>query len=308
MADRIALNKKVLSNLAAQGEAGAAWLAGLPALVENLEHSWGIKVGRIFPNATEAYVAVAITGQGEELVFKVPVVGIGKIEREVDLLKTANGRGYARLLNHDAASGAMLLERLGLPLAQQSLPIEDQIAIICETLRNAWMPPPPGLRVVTGAEKARTMASYIASVWSKLGKPCSEKTVAIALQFAEARADAFDPATSVVSHGDAHAWNTLHDPTTGGYKFVDPDGWFAEPAHDLSISMREWPNAFLAGDAVALGRKRSALLAQLSGVDSEAIWQWGLIEQLMNGLSYLDVGPKENATQFLKVANAWACG
>src|SRR5947209_13000550 len=200
----------------------------------------------------------------------------------------------------------MLLERLGPLLAELGLPIDQQIQVICATLEQAWMPLPPGLQLVTGAEKASALASYIKKVWSKLGRPCSEKAFAAALRFAKVRRDIFDPATAVFAHGDAHAWNTLQVPNTHGFKFVDPDGLFIERAHDLSISMREWSAELLAGDPVALGRQRCTLLSRLTGVEDEAIWQWGFIERLVNGLLYKEIGPEENAAEFLAVAEAWA--
>ena len=126
------------------------------------------------------------------------------------------------------------------------------------------------------------------------------------MRFAEQRRDAFDPADSVLAHGDPHAWNTLLGLTPNEYKFVDPDGLFIERAHDLSISMREWSAELLAGDPVALGLKRCALLSSLTGVPERAIWQWGFIERLANGLRYKEVGPEENAREFLAVAEAWA--
>jgi streptomycin 6-kinase len=126
------------------------------------------------------------------------------------------------------------------------------------------------------------------------------------LRFAEARGDAFDPGDSVLAHGDPHAWNTLLHPKTNQYKFVDPDGLFIERAHDLSISMREWSAELLAGDPVASGRKRCALLSRLTSVPQSAIWQWGFIERLINGLRYIEVGPEANAVEFLAVVEAWA--
>lgn len=302
----IDLRDKVLRNIAAQGEVGAAWLACLPTLVHELEANWGIEVGQVFPNATEAYVAAAVTADGEDVALKIPIPGIEKANREVRTLQAANGRGYVRLLQHDAASGAMLLERLGPQLAQLGLPIDKQIEIICSTLQQAWMPLPSGLGLMSGAEKASGLAAYVESVWPKLGKPCSEKAIAIGLRFAKARADAFDPNSAVLAHGDAHAWNTLADPKTQGFKLVDPDGLFIERAHDLSISMREWSAELLAGDPVVLGRQRCALLSRLTGVDAEAIWQWGFVERLVNGLLYKEIDPEENAAEFLAVVEAWA--
>jgi hypothetical protein len=62
----------------------------------------------------------------------------------------------------------------------------------------------------------------------------------------------------------------------------------------------------LAGDPVASGRMRCALLSRLTGVPQSAIWQWGFIERLVNGLRYIEVGLEENAVGFLAVVEAWA--
>jgi len=302
----IQLRDKVLRNIAAQRVAGACWLEALPGLLDRLEVEWSIKVGRLFPNATEAFVSDAVTADGQPVALKIPIAGLAKAYRERSLLQTASGRGYVGVLRHDKNSGAMLLERLGPQLAMLGLPIEEQIRAIYRTLQQAWMPMPPGVSYPTGAEKAAEMSSYISTAWPRLGRPCSEKVIEIALQFAEARRDAFDPADSVLAHGDPHAWNTLLDPKTDQYKFVDPDGLFIERAHDLSISMREWSGELLASDPVVSGRKRCALLSLVTGVQQSAIWQWGFIERLVNGLRYLEVGPEENAVEFLAVVEAWA--
>lgn len=304
--NRFGLCDKVLRNLAARGERGAAWLADLPVHVENLARRWEITVGETFPNATEAYVANAVTRDGEPAVLKISIPKVEKADREMRVLQAANGHGFVRLMRHDPVSGAMLLERLGPQLAQSGLAIEGQIAVLCTTLTQVWQSQAGGLRLMTGAQKAERLALDIKRVVAKIPDACSTHTAAVALRFAHHRQAAFDPAKSAIGHGDAHAWNTLQDPQTGEYKFVDPEGNFIERAHDLSISMREWPNEFLAGDPLLLGRERCALLSRLTGVDEQAIWQWGLVEQLVNGLLYVEVGAASNAAPFLSVAEAWA--
>lgn len=304
--ERFELHDKILHNIAAQGDDGARWRARLPGIVAALERDWSIKVGKIFPNATEAFVAEAVGPNGELAALKIPLTGFDKSGRELAVLRAANGQGYARLLRHDPGSGAMLLERLGPQLSQMGLQVSAQIEIICATLHEAWRTPPAGLELVTGREKAEGMGRYIELVWPRLRGPCSDRVFTAAMRFVAARRDAFDPATSVLGHGDAHCWNTLRSPHSGDYRFVDPDGLFIERAHDLSISMREWSTELLAGNPVELGRQRCDLLAALAGVDATAIWQWGFIERLVNGLRYLEVGPQRDAAEFLEVVEAWA--
>ena len=89
---RIDLRGKVLANVAAQGAVGAAWLTQLPELVRRLENDWRLKVGQIFPNATEAYVASAVTADGEEVALKIPIAGVVNEDRELRALRAADGR------------------------------------------------------------------------------------------------------------------------------------------------------------------------------------------------------------------------
>src|SRR5476651_794986 len=266
-ADRFELCDKVMRNLAVRGEPGAAWLFKLHALVEDLARRWDITVGEIFPNATEAYVARAVTREGEPAVLKISIPGAEKADREARMLQAADGNGFVRILRHDPASGAMLLERLGPQLAHAGLSIEAQIAVLCTTLRKVWRMPAYRLSLMNGAQKAEKLAIDIKRIVANIPDACSAHTASVALGFVRQRQAAFDPETSVIGHGDAHAWNTLRDPGSDEYKFVDPEGNFIERAHDVSISMREWPGELLAGDPVLLGRKRCALLSRLTDVD-----------------------------------------
>jgi streptomycin 6-kinase len=70
--------------------------------------------------------------------------------------------------------------------------------------------------------------------------------------------------------------------------------------------MREWGAELLAGDPLALGRRRCDRLARLTGVAPEPIWHWGLIERVSSGLLLLQLGLERSGRQFLNVADAWS--
>jgi streptomycin 6-kinase len=129
----------------------------------------------------------------------------------------------------------------------------------------------------------------------------------VALAFAQSRARAFDPERAVLAHGDAHANNLLAAADgRSGFKFVDPEGLFIEPGYDLSAAMRDWGAELLAGDARQLGRRRCDRLAELTSLDPEPIWQWGLLERVSTGLHLLELGWEAEAEEYLTVAEAWA--
>jgi streptomycin 6-kinase len=166
---------------------------------------------------------------------------------------------------------------------------------------------PDGPPLTTGAEKATELAQVIASKWTALGKPCSEHTIDLALSYAQKRRLAFDPAQSVLAHGDAHAWNALSAPSTAtGFKFIDPDGLIAERASDRAIPMREWGNVMPDGDLLRLGRDRCRLLAEFGNVDEQAIWEWSLVQCVSNGLLLKQIGLDKPASMQFAMADAWA--
>lgn len=299
--------EKVRRKAISLGETGRAWLANLPQHIADIERRWNIRVGRPFRNGTEALVAEARTSDGQAVVLKTVMPGIDPLHQELRTLRAAAGRGYVELIRADEATSTMLLERLGAQLHELGMPEHRQIQIICATLRQAWMPAPRGSAFITGAEKASELAQLIEANWSKLGKPCSQRTVNLALSYAERRRRAFHPTQSVLVHGDAHKWNTLSAPGSAShFKLVDPDGAFAERAFDLAIVMREWDDVMPADDLLRMGRHRCRLLGEFAGVEQQPIWEWGFVQCVSNGLLLRQIGFDKPASVELAFADAWA--
>lgn len=119
----------------------------------------------------------------------------------------------------------------------------------------------------------------------------------------------FDPAQCVLVHGDAHEWNTMRAPgSTMGFKFVEPDGGFAERAFDLAIPMREWGSVIPGGDLLQLGCHRCNLLSEFTGVECQPIWEWALIQCVSNGLLLRQIGLDGPTAVEFAMADAWAAG
>ncbi len=301
------IHNKVRQNALAQGEKGRAWLDGLNAQIADIEKRWHIAVGGLAKNATEAFVAEARTREGEQVMLKIVIAGFDPARQELRILRAANGKGYARLLRFDETDNVLLLERLGAQLHELDLPDARQMEIVCATLLEAWMPQPEGAPFATGADKAAEFAGVIVDNWAKSGKPCAQRTVDIALSAAERRKRSFDPALSVLAHGDAHAWNTLAVPGHRAlFRLVDPDGAFAERAFDLAVPMREWGSTVPSGDLLALGRQRCAVLSRASGVDPAPIWDWTMLQLLWNGLLLKQIGAENPASVEFAMADAFA--
>jgi len=303
----IDLPEAVTRRAGSHGDAGARWLQALPGVIDEIERRWSISVGDALDGGSAAFVAPATTAAGDPVVVKIAFpdeLDDGAFSQSVRAYELAAGRGCATLLAHDAELSAILLERLGRTLSSLGLPTVRQVEIICETVRQVWVPVPAETTLPTGEEKARWLADFIAKTWEALDRPCSARAVDIALEFAAQRAAAFDRASAVLVHGDAHELNTLED-ERGAFKLVDPEGLISEPAHDLAVPMRGLNDDLLAGDAHRLGLERARFIADLTGVDETAIWQWGFVERVSSGLYIMALG-LDDGDEFLAVADRWA--
>jgi streptomycin 6-kinase len=272
------------------------WLAELPGLVADLERDWSVVVGRVYPDATEAFVAEATLADGTPAVLKALVPRAGNsADHEITALRLSNGDGCVRLLRHDSAREALLLERLGPSLADLAVPIERRQRILCSVASRMWRPAPDS-GLPTGAEKGRWLADFIVRTWEDLGRPCPERAVDHALTCAERRIAAHDLERAVLVHGDLHQWNTLQAGT--GFKLVDPDGLLAEAEYDLGVLMREDPVELLHGDP----RERAHHIAAMTGRDANAAWEWGVVERVSTGLLLYSLDMQPVAREMLAAA------
>ncbi|OKH44772.1 hypothetical protein NIES2101_27785 [Calothrix sp. HK-06] len=306
------LPEEVRLKALALGEAGLYWMTELESVVRELEKKWQLSVEEApLHGGSASLVLPAVRTDGTQAVLKIGIPDEScMLMSQAHVLKLAQGHGYARLFEYDEMRNAILVEKLGTPLAHQNLPVQAQIEIICASLKAAWVPlvAPNGL--MTGADKAKWLAQFIKDKANELNIPCA-KFIKRALEFAEEREAMHNPSHCVLVHGDAHAANILQqltEPESGvsTYKFIDPDGLFAEPACDLAIPMREWSDELLAGNPLSVGQERCALLSSFTGINEKAIWQWGFIECVSTGLLLLQVGMTDLGNELLVVTDCWA--
>lgn len=295
------VRQRAMSN----GAAGQRWLDDLPEVVERLVSRWNLTLGTSFSGGTAGFVSSATDANGRLCVLKVAMpLDMDEVEsfhRSVLVHQLAAGRGCAELYDHDSDAPAMLLEHLGPNLAELAVPLADMLRAIAITLQSFWRPVAIDCALPTGADKASWLARYIETTWAELGEPCARDVVDRALAFCDERAAAFDEASAVLVHGDAHGWNTVAA-GDGAFKFVDPEGLRSERAHDLSVPMREYNEPLLAGDTRQLVNQRAELLASWCDVDREAVLQWGFIERVSTGLANVRDFGADAGMPYLEVA------
>jgi streptomycin 6-kinase len=291
----------------ALGAVGEAWLLGLPALVADLAATWRFDVVAALEGGTSAYVARVRTAGDQPAVLKVAVPA-DHVPREIATLVRAEGRGYVRLLAHDTTRGAMLLEPLGTSLPASGLDPEAQLEVVAALLPAAWrVPLPTGGAEAAPFDKAASLRQFVGDVSLRLAAAPPE-VVSLALEYADRRAAAFDPDACVVLHGDASVANVLRverpRPGAGlGWVLVDPDGFVGDRAYDAGVALRDWAAELLAAaDPVGLARRYCHLLADGTGLDEQAIWEWGYLERVSTGLYLRSLGAEDLARAHLDSA------
>lgn len=306
------------AKVASLGAAGEAWEAALPTTLDGLAATWGLTLGAALPGGSASYVVAARTREGAERVVKVappdPALLPG-VAAEAAVLRAAEGRGYARLHAYDDERHALLLESCGRSLERSALPVTEQLVVLADTLRLAWtvdvpaVAPPP-----RGEDRASFLHGFVVDHARRLEGhdlgPRFDAVLEQALECAERRAEAYDPGACVVAHGDAHPANLLRALDDGrgraaegtGWVFVDPDGVAADPAYDLGVALREWTGELTGPGARSRAEGWATLLADRTGQDRRAVWEWGYLERVSTGLYVLGFGAERLGRRFLDSA------
>ncbi|WP_238146795.1 aminoglycoside phosphotransferase family protein [Ornithinimicrobium murale] len=284
------------------------WLQDVPELLAEVAAEWDLTTGSSYADSTEAHVLEVTTGEGVPAVLKLLVPGDrgqaegqpgrlgGAARREITVLQLTDGHGCPRLLRHDVARSALLLERLGPSMHELRLPLAQRQDLLCDAAQRVWRPAPEA-DLPSGAEKGRWLVDFITHTWESLGRPCRERVVAHALECAARRIAAHDDERAVLVHGDVHEWNALR--AADGFKLVDPDGLLAEAEYDLGVLMREDPADLLHGG----DWERAGRLADRTGLDATATWEWGVVERVSTGLLLLAIDLPEVGADMLAVAD-----
>ncbi|MBF4161537.1 phosphotransferase [Nocardioides acrostichi] len=311
-ADRLRLQPLTRARVATLGEAGQRWHEALPGTLDRLAAVWSLTWGRALPGGSASYVVAARTATGERRVVKIPVPDAALAD-EARVLAAAGGRGYARLFGHDTESDAVLLEHLGGQLEHHLAEPLARLDVLADTLREAWTAAiGPGLDDEAGNaaatdDKAVSLFHMIRDLDARLDHAASPEVIRTALDHAEALAGWGGP--TVVAHGDPHPANCLRAPDGrgSGWVFVDPDGFRADPAHDLGVTLRDWSSRLRRPEARATLRAWSRHVAQRAdwpGVDAERVWAWAFVERVSTGLYVTSFGAPRVGAPFLETAAA----
>jgi streptomycin 6-kinase len=275
----------VRMQLAANGEAGRAWLAGLPRLVDELRESWSLReIGPAFEGGCVAFVAPAVQADGSRVVLKVSFLD-EETEHEGDALALWNGAGAVRLLDADAQRGALLLERLEPGISLDAHGDRDAaIGIACSLLRRLWVPAPAGHGFQRLTELAQRWADTFFGTYRNAGSPLAEPLLRRAIEVCQHLASAAE--TGTMANRDFHLGNILaaqREP----WLVIDPKPLVGDPAFDAGHLIR----SLLPRRIVKTELSRLVVsVARRLDLSPEQIREWVYVRSIENALWAVTTG------------------
>ena len=259
---------------------GPEWTAALPGLTARQCERWDLR-----PTGTPMHGLVSLVvpvrrADGSAAMLKMQPVD-EETEGEPIALAAWAGDGAVRLLDHDPATGAMLLEPLSPGRDLSRVEITGALTVIGTLLAllNAH-PAPAGLRglgpvTLDLVERAREHTA---------ARLRSEPDRALMTDLAaRAREIAAEPGDRLL-HWDLHYENVLAplpEAGRGPWLAIDPTPLAGDPGFELEPALdNRWDEAVATGDVRRETRRRFDLLTDVTGLERDRARAWTLVRVL----------------------------
>jgi streptomycin 6-kinase len=275
---------------------------------------WDLTVLGAFDEGAELPVLAVHRDGAGPAVLKLGGAGSDHAQ-QVRLLKAADGRGYVRVLAHDAELDAALLERLGAPLHAGVTDPVAQTEALAELLPATWELPSAVGAPFAPAEKARGLLALVDGTLADgyhadgaiaapedAHRPVLERARALALELIAAPSS-----RQVVLHGDPHPGNALR--RADRYVLIDPDGFLGEPEYDAGVALRDHQQVIdaLEDREPGAGRRWHAGLvgrtARRLELDPDRITAWAHLERVTTGIHLRNLGWTREGESWLVTAS-----
>ncbi|MCX4666148.1 aminoglycoside phosphotransferase family protein [Streptomyces sp. NBC_01381] len=260
------------------GEAGRAFIAGLPARVSEFVERWDLTVDGPSMHGMAALVLPVVRADGTPAAVKFQVLD-EETEGEPVGLRVWGGDGAVRLLDHDAGTGTMLLERLdSARMLSTMADTRKAVLVIAELLaRLTAVPAPAGMRRL--GDIAAEMVDDLPGALKEIGDPAER---AIVERCGGAVREVMGEPGDRLLHWDLHFENVLASDREP-WLAIDPKPLAGDPGFDL------WPaidNRFEPGDVLW----RFDAMTEVLGLDRERARAWTLGRVLQNSLWEIEDG------------------
>ncbi len=264
------------------GPARRAWLAALPARVDELTERWGLRLGEPFePGGNCSWVAPGVGPDGRPVVLKVAWPHTEAVH-EAEGLAALGGDGAVEVLaferlapipsgvgsvDDSVGATALLLERCRPGTELRARPEAEQHAVITELLQSVWAVALPSNHPF---RPLSAMADYwIMGAEARLAADPGRLDAGLARQGLSLFRQLSRPEpTDVLLFTDMHAGNVLSG-TRCPWLLIDPKPYVGDPHYDVIQHLLNCTES-LQADPIALANR----VADLAGLDATRVRQW----------------------------------
>ncbi|MDE3722243.1 aminoglycoside phosphotransferase family protein [Nocardiopsis sp. N85] len=283
---------------------GPDWVADLPRKADERSRAWNLTPTGAPLHGAVSLVVPVTTADGRPAVLKIQPVD-DETRGEPDALRLWDGRGAARLLDHDPATGTLLLEALDhtrdLDSTIDAHGVDQALEIIAGLLTTLnTHHGPPHMRHLGAMTR-----NLVARTRRLTATPLPHGLADALTRWADIAADIAPDAGDRLLHWDLHYQNVLAPlPGTGRgpWLAIDPKPLVGDPGYELLPAL--W-NRFPHGpETERLLRRRFDLLTDATGIDRDRARAWTLVRVLENTVWPLEEGDPTGHGQMLTLARA----
>nr|WP_312018543.1 aminoglycoside phosphotransferase family protein [Streptomyces sp. I05A-00742] len=285
-------------------ENAAEWIAGLPDLAAGFLDRWNLRPDGDPAHGFVALVLPVLREDGTPAALKLQPVDEERAGEPL-ALRAWNGSGAVRLLDHDPATGTLLLERLDATRSLDSVPdVETALLSLTGLLaRLHTAPAPTGLRHL--GQVAAAMLDDVPQALTAL--PDADERRLLTDCAAAVREVLGEPGDRLL-HWDLHYENVLAPlpgPPRGPWLAIDPVPLVGDPGFDLMPALdNRWSDAVATGDVERAVRRRFDLMTEVLGLDRGRAARWTLARALQNSLWSVEDGESRLEEEQMAVARA----
>lgn len=254
--------------IAREGTPGRAWVASLPALVDEFLLRW-----RCTPTAptTGGGVGIILPVQrhdGSPAVLKISFTHPGNMY-EARAFAVWNGRGAVLLYERDDARFAMLLERSDWQTLDDLGDVDEATAVTGQLARRLAVPAPSGLPRL--ADRIEVWGQALREDAERSSHPLSQRALDVAAATIQ---DLAGTQADTMVHGDLHFGNVVRAHREP-WLVIDPKGFVGDLAFDaLTVLLRSLDSLRKADDLEGELRRRLAIFADAAQIDRAQAVRW----------------------------------
>ncbi|BCL13711.1 aminoglycoside phosphotransferase family protein [Micromonospora sagamiensis] len=263
--------------------AGREWLAVLPERLAACVDRWSLRLGPVYPRSFVSLVLAVELPDGTPAVLKLQYPDWDS-EYEAAALAAWAGDGAVRLLAHEPAWRALLIERCepGDPLHR--LPPDGALDVVVDLLPRLWRP--AGAPFTPLADEAAGWVERLPGNWEQANRPYERRLLDAARDLLTGLAPT--QGEQVLVNQDLHAGNVLgagREP----WLVIDPKPLVGEREFSVVPMVR---GAELGHSPAAVRHRLDRLTAEL-GLDRERVRGWAIGQTLAWSIGEGQVFPRQ---------------